>query len=91
MEPQVTGQTPGTNIDPTALALSRSIRQVESGGDYNAKGDNGTSFGAYQFHGDNFKNWATQYGLDPTDKSPTNQDHLAYLKIKSGLCNLSSA
>ncbi len=85
MEPQVTGQTPGTNIDPTALALSRSIRQVESGGDYNAKGDNGTSFGAYQFHGDNFKNWATQYGLDPTDKSPTNQDHLAYLKIKSGL------
>lgn len=85
MEPQTAAQTPGTNIDPTALALSRSIRQVESGGDYNAVGDNGTSFGAYQFHGDNFKNWATQFGLDPNDKSATNQDHLAYLKIKSGL------
>lgn len=79
-------QTPGTNnIDPTALALSRAIRQVESGGNYNAVGDNGTSFGAYQFHNNNFQNWAEQYGLDPNDTSPANQDHLAYARIKDML------
>ena len=79
-------QTPGTNnIDPTALALSRAIRQVESGGNYNDVGDKGTSFGAYQFHNNNFQNWANQYGLDPNDTSPTNQDHLAYVRIKDML------
>lgn len=91
MEPQTpnqTGQTPGTNqppIDQTALTLSRSIRNVESGGDYNAVGDNGKSHGAYQFNKDNFKNWATEQGLDPNDTSEQNQDHVAYNRIKGFL------
>ena len=72
-------------IDPTALTLSRAIRQVESQGNYNAIGDNGKSWGAYQWNGDNFQTWAQQYGLNPEDTSPTNQDHLAYLRIKSFL------
>lgn len=86
-QPPAVGQTLGTNqpVDPTALALSRSIRQVESGGDYNAIGDNGSSHGAYQFHGSNFQDWAKQYGLNPEDMSQTNQDHVAYMRIKSML------
>lgn len=79
-------QTPGTNqsqqIDPTALALSRAIRSVESNGNYNAVGDNGESHGAYQFNKSNFQDWAKEYGLDPNDTSETNQDHVAYLRIK---------
>ena len=89
MEPQI-NQTPGTNIDSTALALSRAIRKAESGHlsedkQYSYFGDNGQSFGAYQFNKDNFRNWATQYKLDPDDFSQTNQDHLAYEKIKDSL------
>lgn len=77
--------SPQPKIDPTALALSRSIRQVESNGNYNAVGDNGKSHGAYQFNGDNFQQWAKQYGLDPSDTSETNQDHVAYSRIKEML------
>lgn len=83
-------------VDPTALALSRSIRSAE-GGDYNnISGDNGTSAGAYQFNNGkvplkkgeipaNFKSWATEEGLDPNDFSQTNQDHVAYNRIKKKL------
>lgn len=84
------------NIDPTALALSRSIRTAE-GGDYeNTSGDAGTSAGAYQFNNGriplkkgeipaNFKSWAKELNLDPDDFSQTNQDHVAYEKIKKDL------
>lgn len=83
-------------VDPTALALSRSIRSAE-GGDYNnINGDNGTSAGAYQFNNGkiplkkgeipaNFKSWATELKLDPNDFSQTNQDHVAYERIKQKL------
>lgn len=75
------GSSGSTQIDPTTLALSRSIRQVESNGNYNAIGDNGTSWGAYQWHGNNFHEWAQQYGLDPSDTSEQNQDEVAYKRI----------
>lgn len=83
-------------VDPTALALSRSIRAAE-GGDYNnTSGDNNTSAGAYQFNNGkiplkkgeipaNFKSWAAEQGLDPNDFSQTNQDHVAYNRIKQKL------
>lgn len=71
----------GTQLNPTAATLTRAIRQVESGGDYNAVGDNGDSKGAYQFNKNNFSTWATQYGLDPNDFSPVNQDKVAYTRI----------
>lgn len=92
-------QTPGTNqpqIDQTALELSRAIRQAE-GGDYtNTSGDASTSAGAYQFNNGklplkqgeipaNFKSWAKEVNLDPNDFSQTNQDHVAYERIKRKL------
>lgn len=83
-------------IDQTALALSRSIRKAEGGNYSDMSGDAGTSAGAYQFNNGkillkkgeipaNFKSWATEFKLDPNDFSETNQDHVAYLKIKKDL------
>lgn len=71
-----------TNLDPQVVSLAKAIRQTESGGDFNAIGDQGTSKGAYQFHNDHFEKWATQYGLDPKDFSPVNQDKVAYARMK---------
>ncbi len=83
-------------VDPTALALSRSIRHAE-GGDYNnVSGDNGTSAGAYQWNNGkiplkkgeipaNFKSAALRYKLSPDDFSQENQDHVAYSEIKGDL------
>lgn len=69
-------------LDPKVIQLAKSIRQVESNNNFNAIGDQGTSKGAYQFHNNNFENWAKQYGLDPNDLSPENQNKVAYNKIK---------
>jgi hypothetical protein len=63
------------------VLLAKSIRHIESNGDYNAVGDQGQSHGAYQFNKDNYKNWATQYGVDSNDMSPINQDKVAYSRI----------
>lgn len=75
--------TDGTPLNPLAVNLAKAIRLQEGGGkvDYGAVGDSGTSTGAYQFHGNNFKAWAQQYGLNPSDFSPTNQDKVAYARI----------
>lgn len=71
------------NLDPQAVNLAKAIRTTESNGNYNAVGDNGDSHGAYQFNKGNFAHWASQFGLDPNDMSPVNQDKVAYAKIKS--------
>jgi hypothetical protein len=77
-----------SQLDPTAVTLAKAIRQQEVGTatptvkNYQQTGDNGSSFGAYQFNGDNFQTWAKQYGLDPSDTSPVNQDKVAYARIK---------
>lgn len=75
----------GTPLNPLAVNLAKSIRQVESGGDYNAVGDldKGVSRGAYQFNKNNFQAWAVEHDLDPNDFSPTNQDKVAYARINS--------
>lgn len=85
-------------MDSGAVNLARAIRKQESGGDYTKYGDSGSSYGAYQWNNQpngksvalkkgelpsNFKNWATEVGLDPNDFSPKNQDMVAYRKIKS--------
>lgn len=78
-------QTPGTNqIDPTALQLSRAIRQAETNGNYTLNGKSGEK-GAYQWMPGNFESAAKKYGLDPSDFSQTNQDHVAYMQIKEQL------
>jgi uncharacterized protein YoxC len=72
----------GTQLDPKVVKVMRAIRGVESGGDYNAVGDNGTSTGAYQFHGNNWKNWAGQYLKDSNaPMTPENQNKLMYARI----------
>lgn len=71
------------NLDPEVVTLARAIRAVESNGNFNAVGDNGDSHGAYQFNKGNFQHWATQFGLDPNDFSPVNQDKVAYAKMKA--------
>lgn len=77
-----TTATDGTPVDPTAAALTRSIRQVETGGDYNASGKSGER-GAYQWMPGNYEAMAKEAGLDPTDFSPVNQDKAAYHRVKS--------
>jgi len=72
-----------TNLDPQVVTLARAIRKVESNNNFSAVGDNGESHGAYQFNKGNFAHWATQFGLDPNDFSPVNQDKVAYAKIKT--------
>lgn len=73
----------GTPLNPLAMNLAKALRAHESNNNYNAIGDNGESHGAYQFNKDNFKGWATQYGFDPNDFSPTNQDKVAYSRINA--------
>lgn len=79
--------TDGTTLDPVAVNLAKAIREHESNGNYSAIGDlnKGVSKGAYQYNKDNFSTWAKEYGLDPNDFSPTNQDKVAYTRIKSQL------
>jgi len=73
----------GTQLDPKVVKVMRAIRSVESGGDYNAVGDNGQSKGAYQFNGDNWKNWAGEYlGNKDAPMTPENQNKLMYARIE---------
>jgi hypothetical protein len=86
-------------MDPSVVNLARAIRKQEGGDYNNYSGDNATSAGAYQWSnydakgnrtpmkaGDVpslFKQQATQYGLDPNDFSPKNQDIVAYNHFKA--------
>lgn len=73
----------GTELDTGVVNLARAIRARESKGNYNAVGDAGTSKGAYQWQPNNFENGAKEYGLDPNDFSPVNQDKVAYHQVKA--------
>lgn len=76
------------NIDQNALHLTQAIGLQEGGGKFlydNKTGDASTSKGAYQWQPGNFENAAKQYGLDPTDFSPKNQNKVAYMQVKSRL------
>lgn len=76
-----------SGVDRDALNLARSIGIAESGGggkpNYNAKGDKGTSWGAYQFQPGVFEARAQTYGLNPSDRSPENQDKVQYAWTKA--------
>lgn len=80
-------------LDPKVLKVLDAIRRVESGGDYSAIGDNGTSAGAFQWNNGkrplaqgeipaNFKRDAQEVGLDGNDFSKGGQNKVAYLKLK---------
>lgn len=80
-------------LDPSVIALTKAIGHQESGGDYNKIGDNGHSKGAYQWNNgqplkdneipQNFKEYASNIGADPSDFSPANQDRVAYKTVES--------
>lgn len=84
--PQTPTQQP--QVDMQALNLAKSIRQAESGGNFNAAGDyvNGvpTSKGAFQWQAATWKAQAGQILGDPNAvMSPANQNAVAYGIIKS--------
>lgn len=81
--PQTIKASDGTELDAGVVNLAKAIRQRESKGDYTAVGDAGTSKGAYQWQPNNFESAAKQYGLDPADFSPKNQDKVAYYQVKA--------
>lgn len=69
-------------LDQQALALTKAIRDVESGGDYNIKGASGEG-GAYQFMPGTWKTWAGKYLGDPNaPQDRINQNKVAYSRIK---------
>lgn len=76
-----------SQLDPKVVKVMKTIRQLETGGQqdpYNTvtpEGGNKYSHGAYQWLGNNFQTDAKQYGLDPNDFSPANQNKVAYAKI----------
>lgn len=76
----------GVQLDPKVVKVMRAIRDVESGGNYNAVGDAGDAHGAFQYNektGPGWKNIAREYLGDenaPMDKA--NQNKATYYRIK---------
>lgn len=73
----------GTQLDPKVVKVMKAIRHVESGGDFEAVGDNGQSHGAYQWNKDNYKNAAkTILGNENAPMTKENQNKVAYTQMK---------
>lgn len=82
------------NTDPQIINLAKAIRQQESGHNFNAVGDNGTSAGAYQWSNngkplaqgqapENFRSAAKRFlGDENAQFTPSNQNAVAYSQIK---------
>lgn len=85
MNPTTTPQTnniqanDGTPLDPSVVALAKSIRQEESGGNYTEKGKSG-EYGAYGFTQPTWKMLAGKYlgNANANINDPTAQDKVAY-------------
>lgn len=70
--------------DIEAENLAKAIRQRESGGNFNAVGDAGTSKGGYQFQEGTWKQYAKEIlGDENSEMTPQNQNAVAYGKIKT--------
>lgn len=59
-------------------SIMGAIREQESDGNYDAVNGDSGAFGAYQFMPDTWNDACSQFGLDPSDTSPDNQDKAAY-------------
>lgn len=71
------------SVDPTIINLAKAIRQKESGGDYSAVGDAGTSTGAFQFQPNTWKLYAGQIlGDQNAPMTRQNQNAVVYGKLK---------
>lgn len=81
-----------TNVsNATVDQIADAIKQIESGGNYEAKGASGEN-GAYQFMPSTWAGWSSQYASQVLQKSvkslpmtPENQDAVAKWKIQSWL------
>ena len=83
--------TPVVDVsNSTVDQIAEAIKQVESGGNYNAKGGSGES-GAYQFMPGTWASWSADYSNQVLHKSgvlpmtPENQDAVAKWKIQTWL------
>ncbi|MFA5185351.1 MAG: hypothetical protein WC551_02600 [Patescibacteria group bacterium] len=66
-----------------AQTIANAIKQIESGGNYSAKGASGEN-GAYQFMPATWKSWAKQFlGDANAPMSQANQDKVATAKVQS--------
>ena len=64
----------GNDLKTQSIKLAAAIKQVESGGNYDAKGASGES-GAYQFMPATWKSWAEKHLGDPNAPlTPANQN-----------------
>jgi len=73
---------PPNNLDKNAVALTRAMRTIESGGDYNAKGKSG-EYGAYQYIPATWKERASKYLKDANaPQTPENQNFVQYNWVK---------
>lgn len=72
-----------TKLDTDAVNLVKSIRQTESGGNFQAQGKSG-EYGAYQFTEPTWNATAKKYGISIPLKqaSPEQQNEVAYKQIK---------
>lgn len=74
--------TVGSDTNAGAAKVAAAIRQVESGGNYNARGASG-EIGAYQFMPSSWRSWAGQYLGNPNaPMTPQNQDAVAQARIQ---------
>lgn len=92
---RVNPETGKVEINPTSASaqqIANAIKQVESGGNYNASGASG-EFGAYQFMPETWESWSKEYAssrgisLMPEGlaKTESNQDAVAMFKINQWL------
>ena len=70
-------------LDQDAVNLAKAIRQVETGGNFNARGKSG-EYGAYQYTKDTWDKTASRYGIKvPIDQAtPEQQNEVTYRQIK---------
>ena len=93
--PQQTPQNPPTSTQPQsstggmdmqAVHLAQAIRQIESGGNYQAPGDAGTSTGAYQWQPETWAAQSKQFlgqDIPLASATPQQQNAVAYSQIKT--------
>ena len=77
-------QPDNQQLDPSIVALTKSIGQAESGGKYKAPTGGAQEVGAYQMTPAFIQNYAPKYGIDPNSvaSDPASQDKLAYNVVK---------
>jgi hypothetical protein len=76
-------QPQNQQLDQDVVNLTKAIRQVESGGDLNARGASG-EFGGYQFMPDTWNKYSKEFGVNVPLEQATReqQNQVAYMKVK---------